>query len=39
MSARTFALLAGISMRCAWLPSAGPAVAALLAFATRGCAA
>jgi len=40
VTARALALLVGISMRFAWLPSAGPAVVGLLAFATaKGCAA
>ena len=39
MSARTFALLVGISMRCAWLTPAGPAVVTILAVATKGCSA
>ena len=39
MTARAIALLVGISMRCAWLPSAGPAVATLVAVATaKACA-
>ena len=36
--ARGLALLLGLSARCAWLSSIGPALACVLAFATRGCA-
>jgi len=39
MTARTFALLVGLSARFAWLTPAGPAVVGLVAVATRGCSA
>ena len=38
MIARAVDLLLGLSARCAWLSSVAPALACVLAFATRGCA-